>query len=74
MTTTPPIVTLARFAASSAEVRALLERAIRAGATAKRAAQATSWGGFSGYFTDPDGHLWEIACDSRTYAQEQESS
>ena len=59
-------VTLARFASSSKEVSAFLERAIQAGARLTRAAEPTSWGGFSGYFADPDGHLWEIACDSKT--------
>ena len=63
-------VTLARFVTSSTEVRAFLERAVQAGATLARTAQPTSWGGFSGYFADPDGHLWEIACDSDTYAKE----
>lgn len=63
-------VTLSRFFHSSAEARAFLDRAVRAGATLTRAAQPTSWGGFSGYFSDPDGHLWEIACDSKTFAKE----
>ncbi len=66
-----PGVTIARFVSSSEEVTAFLDRAIRAGATSTRTAQPTSWGGFSGYFADPDGHLWEIACDSKTYAKEQ---
>lgn len=64
-------VTLARFVASSTEVAAFLERAVQAGATSGRAAQPTSWGGFSGYFADPDGDLWGIACDSKTYAKER---
>jgi catechol 2,3-dioxygenase-like lactoylglutathione lyase family enzyme len=63
-------VALSRFLGSSEEVRAFLDRAVQAGATLTRAAQPTSWGGFAGYFSDPDGHLWEIACDSRTYAKE----
>jgi uncharacterized glyoxalase superfamily protein PhnB len=49
----------------------LLDRAIQAGAALTREAQPTSWRGFSGYFADPDGHLWEIACDSKTYAKEK---
>ena len=32
-----------------------------AGATIPRGAEATDWGGYQGYFADPDGHLWEIA-------------
>ena len=67
-------VTLARFVTSSEDVRALLDRAIQAGATLTREAQPTSWGGFSGYFADPDGHLWEIAYDSKTYAKEKEAA
>lgn len=63
-------ITLARFVASSREVTAFLDRAVQAGARVTRAAGPTSWGGFSGYFADPDGHLWEIACDSKTYARE----
>jgi catechol 2,3-dioxygenase-like lactoylglutathione lyase family enzyme len=63
-------VTLSRFVASSEEVRAFLDRAVRAGGTSIRAARATTWGGFAGYFADPDGHLWEVACDSKTYAKE----
>lgn len=63
-------VTLARTVSSSEEVAALLDRAVQAGATLTKAATPTSWGGFSGYFADPDGYLWEIACDSETYAKE----
>ena len=66
-----PGITLARFVSSSEEVAAFLDRAVEAGATLTRAAQPTSWGGYSGYFADPDGHPWEIACDSKTYAKEQ---
>ncbi len=33
----------------------------QAGATITKRGQATEWGGYSGYFTDPDGHLWEVA-------------
>jgi uncharacterized glyoxalase superfamily protein PhnB len=32
--------------------------------------QPAEWGGFSGYFADPDGHLWEVACGSAEYAKE----
>ena len=32
-----------------------------AGAALSKVAQKTSWGGYSGYFKDPDGHLWEVA-------------
>lgn len=43
------------------EVEAVLEQAARAGGKVVKAAHATFWGGYAGYFQDPDGHLWEIA-------------
>jgi catechol 2,3-dioxygenase-like lactoylglutathione lyase family enzyme len=43
------------------EVDATLREASAAGATILREAADTSWGGYSGYFADPDGHLWEVA-------------
>jgi catechol 2,3-dioxygenase-like lactoylglutathione lyase family enzyme len=52
---------LAHNVASEAEVDKLIEQAISAGATLAKAAQKTSWGGYSGYFKDPDGYLWEVA-------------
>ena len=64
-------VSLARFLDSSQEVDAFLERAVQAGGTLTRKAQAQPWGGYSGYFADIDGHLWEIGCDSKTYAKER---
>ncbi|MDX2506325.1 MAG: VOC family protein [Gammaproteobacteria bacterium] len=52
---------LAHNLASEAEVDQTIEQALLAGATLSKAAQKTSWGGYSGYFKDPDGHLWEVA-------------
>ena len=46
---------------NEAEVDGILEQARKAGAKIARPAQKTFWGGYSGYFQDPDGHLWEIA-------------
>lgn len=46
---------------SKAEVDAAMERAARAGAGIVKAAHDTFWGGYAGYFKDPDGHLWEVA-------------
>lgn len=43
------------------EVDALLQQAQAAGGTITRQAHDADWGGRSGYFTDPDGHLWEVA-------------
>ena len=52
---------LAHNAASEAEVDQVFEQALSAGATSVKPVQKASWGGYHGYFGDPDGHLWEIA-------------
>jgi len=54
-------VTLAQNVASKAEVDDALNAAVKAGATILKPAVDTFWGGYSGYFTDPDGHPWEVA-------------
>lgn len=54
-------VTLAQNLASEAEVDALLALAESAGARILKPAQKAFWGGYHGYFADPDGHVWEIA-------------
>ena len=46
---------------SKQDVDEVMTRAQRAGATITDAAHDRFWGGYSGYFQDPDGHLWEIA-------------
>lgn len=46
---------------SEAEVDTTLERAVRAGGAIARAAKRAEWGGYAGYFRDPEGHLWEVA-------------
>lgn len=46
---------------SKAEVDAVLERAREAGAVILRDGHDTFWGGYAGYFQDPDRHVWEIA-------------
>lgn len=53
--------TLAHNVASEAEVEQTIKQALEAGATLSKAAQKTFWGGYSGYFKDPDGYLWEVA-------------
>jgi uncharacterized protein len=45
---------------SKAEVDAVMEQAKNAGAKIIKPAQDTFWGGYAGYFQDPDDHLWEI--------------
>jgi catechol 2,3-dioxygenase-like lactoylglutathione lyase family enzyme len=54
-------ITLAHNARSKAEVDALLADAKAAGATILKPAEDAFWGGYSGYFADPDGHPWEVA-------------
>lgn len=52
---------LAHNVASKAEVDEVMEQARAAGAVVIKPAQDTFWGGYAGYFQDPDGHLWEVA-------------
>lgn len=52
---------LAQNVDSTAAVDALMQRAERAGAQVLRPPHTTFYGGYVGYFRDPDGHLWEIA-------------
>ena len=53
-------ITLAYGVGGEGRVDEVLAEAVRAGATSVKPAQPTSWGGYSGYFADPDGHLWEV--------------
>lgn len=55
----PTEFTLGHNVGSREEVDAVMEQARRAGATIVKPAEDTFWGGYSGYFQDPDGHLWE---------------
>ena len=52
---------LAHNVPSKAEVEATLAQAAAAGAKVVKPAQDVFWGGYNGYFTDPDGFLWEVA-------------
>ena len=54
-------VTLAHNVSSEDEVDAVLAEAEAAGGRIVKPAQDAFWGGYSGYFADPDGHLWEVA-------------
>lgn len=51
---------LAHNVSSREQVDAVMEQARQAGATIAKPAQATFWGGYAGYFQDPDRHLWEV--------------
>lgn len=54
-------ITLAHCARSREEVDEVLAEAEKAGARIVKPAQMVFWGGYSGYFADPDDHLWEVA-------------
>jgi uncharacterized protein len=54
-------VALAHNVRERSEVDQVLALAERAGGTIVKPAQETFWGGYAGYFADPDGHVWEIA-------------
>ncbi|CAI9401455.1 hypothetical protein ANOBCDAF_00702 [Pleomorphomonas sp. T1.2MG-36] len=54
-------MTLAHNYPSEAAVDAAMAHALASGATLKKKPQKVFWGGYSGYFADPDGHLWEVA-------------
>ena len=57
----PTDVSIAHNVSSKAEVDAVMDEARRAGAVIVKPAQDTFYGGYAGYFQDPDRHLWEIA-------------
>jgi catechol 2,3-dioxygenase-like lactoylglutathione lyase family enzyme len=52
---------IGHIVSSKAEVDAVMTQAEKAGAVIVKPAQETFWGGYAGYFQDPDHHLWEIA-------------
>jgi len=53
-------ISLGHNVASRAQVDAVMEQARAAGAVIVKSAQDTFWGGYAGYFQDPDRHLWEV--------------
>lgn len=56
----PTEFTLGHNVSSKTEVDSVMAQAKMAGATIVKSAQETFWGGYAGYFQDPDGHLWEV--------------
>jgi catechol 2,3-dioxygenase-like lactoylglutathione lyase family enzyme len=56
-----PAFSLGHNVASKDEVDQVMKQAMDAGAAIVKRAQDTFWGGYAGYFRDPDGHLWEVA-------------
>lgn len=55
---------------SKAEVDIVMEQAKRAGAAIVKPAHDTFWGGYAGYFHDPDSHLWEVAWNPQWVVRE----
>ena len=54
-------VTLAHNVKTKEEVDATVDLAVQAGAKLVKKPEEAFWGGYSGYFADPDGYLWEVA-------------
>lgn len=54
-------ITLAQNFATEAEVDAAYAKALSVGATPLKAPEKVFWGGYSGYYADPDNHVWEVA-------------
>jgi catechol 2,3-dioxygenase-like lactoylglutathione lyase family enzyme len=57
-------VTLSYIVESAEQVDTLIAAAARAGGAVVRPAERAPWGGYSGYFADPDGYLWKVAAPS----------
>lgn len=66
-------MTLAQNFATEAEVDAAWGAAVAAGATPLKRPEKVFWGGFSGYYADPDGHVWEVAMNPYWPLQEDGS-
>jgi len=62
--------TIGHNVASKDEVDAVMEQARRAGALIVKPAQPAFWGGYAGYFQDPDRHLWEVVWNPQFDIQE----
>jgi hypothetical protein len=66
----PTELTIGHNVSSTAEVDAVMTQAKSAGATIVKPAQKTFWGGYAGYFQDPDNHLWEVAWNPQMLPEE----
>ena len=60
-TPNPTDLTIGHNVSSKSDVDTVMAQAARAGAVIVKAAHDTFWGGYAGYFQDPDGHVWEVA-------------
>ena len=63
-------ISIAHNVSSKAQVDAAMASAAKAGARIVKAAQDTFYGGYAGYFADPDGHLWEVAWNPQWVIEE----
>jgi catechol 2,3-dioxygenase-like lactoylglutathione lyase family enzyme len=63
--------TLAHNVRTREEVDAVMTQVRAAGATILKPAHETFWGGYTGYFQDPDGHVWEVAFNPQWVAEQQ---
>jgi uncharacterized protein len=63
--------TLAHNVRSQEEVDAVMAQVKAAGATIVKPAHKTFWGGYTGYFQDPDGHVWEVAFNPQWVAEQE---
>ena len=71
---TPPSPTefsLGHNVASRVEVDAVMQQAATAGAHIVKSAHDTFWGGYAGYFQDPDGHVWEVVWNPQLTPQDR---
>lgn len=66
----PTEFTLGHNVSSKAEVDAVMKQAESAGALIVKPAGDTFWGGYAGYFQDPDGHLWEVVWNPQWTVQD----
>ena len=67
-------VTLAHNVKSKEDVDRVMSQAVQAGAKLVKPAQDVFWGGYSGYFADIDGHLWEVAWNPFTWIGPEETT
>jgi len=66
----PAGFTIGHNVSSREEVDAVMRQAADAGAAIIKPARETFWGGYAGYFQDPDGHLWEVAWNPQLLPQD----
>ena len=66
----PTEFTMGHNVASKSEVDEVMAQATRAGAVVVQPAHDTFWGGYAGYFQDPDGHVWEVAWNPQWVVEE----